>query len=169
MLYLKELNLEDAKKEYDLFQNLKSANGFMNDYEGMSYDEFVNVAIPSRIKASQGIDLKEGHVPDTFFLLWEDDKIIGLFKIRHYLNEGLRNGSGHIGYGILPQYRRQGYCTKGLALAIKECCRLMPDDEDEIYLSCYKYNVGSLKAMLNNGAYIHHEDDEEYYTRIKVK
>lgn len=39
--------------------------------------------------------------------------------------------------------------------------------EDEIYMAVHKENVGSLKAQLANGAYIHHEDENEYYTRIK--
>lgn len=39
--------------------------------------------------------------------------------------------------------------------------------EDEIYLSVHKENIASLKAQLKNGAYIHHEDEKEYYTRIK--
>ena len=39
---------------------------------------------------------------------------------------------------------------------------------DEAYLSVDKDNPGSLKAQLNNGAYIHHEDETEYYTRIKL-
>ena len=41
-------------------------------------------------------------------------------------------------------------------------------EEDEIYLSVRKSNGASLKVQLKNGAYIHHEDDKEYYTRIKI-
>ncbi len=39
--------------------------------------------------------------------------------------------------------------------------------EDEIYMSVHKDNPASLKVQLKNGAYIHHENDKEYYTRIK--
>ena len=42
-------------------------------------------------------------------------------------------------------------------------------EEDEIYMSVRKENRASLKVQLNNGAYIHHEDDKEYYTRIKIR
>ena len=38
--------------------------------------------------------------------------------------------------------------------------------EDELYLSVNKSNPASLRVQLHNGAYIHHEDDEHYYTRI---
>ncbi len=39
--------------------------------------------------------------------------------------------------------------------------------EDEIYLRVNKDNPASLKVMLNNGGYIHHQDDTKYYVRIK--
>ena len=35
-------------------------------------------------------------MPETFLFLWEDDKIVGQFRIRHYLNDALREGGGHI-------------------------------------------------------------------------
>lgn len=167
MLYLKKLNIEDAKEEYTFLQELKSENGFENDYENISYEAFVNEAIPTRLNCSQGIGLKEGRVPDTHFFLWDDNHIVGIFKVRHHLNAFLENGAGHIGYAIAEKYRHRGYASKGLALAIQECKKLMPKEEAEIYMSCRKDNIASLKTMLHNGAYIHHEDDLEYYTRIK--
>ena len=39
--------------------------------------------------------------------------------------------------------------------------------EDEIYMSVHKDNPVSLKTQLKNGAYIQHENDKEYFTRIK--
>lgn len=39
--------------------------------------------------------------------------------------------------------------------------------EDEIYMSVHKDNPASLKVQLKNGAYIHHEDEKEFYTRVK--
>lgn len=40
--------------------------------------------------------------------------------------------------------------------------------ENELYLSVGKENLASLRAQLKNGAYIHHQDGEKYYTRIKL-
>ena len=87
-----------------------------------------------------------------YYFLWDDDKIVGLFKIRHYLNEFLANGPGHIGYSILSDFRGNGYATKGLRLAIDKCKKIIC--EDEIYLSVHKNNPISLKVQKNNGAYI---------------
>lgn len=166
-MYLKACNLEDAKQEYAFFQAIQSEHGFVNDYYGISYESFINEVIPQRLNAQKGIGLNEGWVPDTHFFLWDEEVIVATFRIRHYLTDTLANGAGHIGYGVHPSYRGLGYATKGLHLAIEQAKNIIK--EDEIYMSCHKDNPASLHVQLNNGAYIHHEDDVEYYTRIKVE
>ena len=166
MLFLKEINLADAQKEYEVIHRMpEDENGFMNPDHDVSYKTFVEKVIPGYIDASVGIHLKEGYVPSTKYFLWEDEHIVGVFNFRHYLNAYLKEGAGHIGYSILPEYRGKGYGTKGLRLLLEMVDTLVP--EDEIYMSCAKSNTASLHVMLNNGAYIHHEDEKEYYTRIK--
>lgn len=168
MIYLKAVNTEDAEAEYEYYTSLpEDENGFTNSYFGVSHEEFMTHVLPKLMKRARGEGLAEGRVPGTEFLLWEDDHIVGLFRVRHNLNEVLREGAGHIGFGIKPEYRGRGYASRGLALAIEEAKKIIP--EDEIYMSVDKDNPASLKAMLRNGAYIHHEDDEEYYTRIKIQ
>lgn len=169
MLYLKPFNREDCQKEFEFFKNTPSENGFMNDYDNTSYEDFVNFDIPKRLNSANGVNVPNGLVPDTYYFLWNDDRIVGLFKVRHYLNDALRNSAGHIGYAITPSERRKGYAEKGLQLAIEECKKILPPEETEIYLSCRRDNEASLKTMLKNGAYIHHSDDKEHYTRIKIR
>ncbi len=41
--------------------------------------------------------------------------------------------------------------------------------EEEIYLSVHKDNLASLNVQKKNGAYIHHENEAEYFTRIPLK
>lgn len=83
----------------------KNENGFENEFYDVSKEDFKNVVIPRLLRNSEDIDLPEGYVPQTYYFLWDDTKIVGLFKLRHCLNDFLRNGPGHIGYGILPEYR----------------------------------------------------------------
>lgn len=167
MLYLKAVNWEDIEQEYVFTtEQPEDENGFTNKYEGVSREEFEKVVLPRLINNSKGIDLPEGHVPGTEYFLWDDDEIVGLFRIRHELNDFLREGAGHIGYGIKKEYRGKGYATKGLALTIEKAKEIIK--EDEIYMSVHKDNPASLQVQLKNGAYIHHEDDKEYYTRIKL-
>lgn len=166
MLYLKEANLDDINKEYEFITNTPAdENGFTNSNFGCTFEEFKDVILPGYIKSSKGIDMPEGWVPGTEYFLWDDDQIVGLFRVRHYLNEGLKKGAGHIGYGIKKEYRGKGYATKGLALTIEKAWEIIP--EEEIYMSVHKDNAASLRVQVKNGAYIHHEDDKEYYTRIK--
>ena len=168
MLYLKKVNFDDAEKEYQAIKAMPAKeNGFENKYYNATKEEFINEVIPKLLKNSEGLDLPDGYVPDTYFFLWDDNEIVGLFKIRHYLNDFLRKGAGHIGYGILPEHRGKGYAKHGLLLAIEKCKEIIK--EDEIYLSVYKDNPASLRAQLVCGAFIVGETDEEYLTRIKLK
>ena len=51
MIYLKEANMEDAEKEYEFITQLpEDENGFMNQYYGCSYEEFVNKILPGYIE-----------------------------------------------------------------------------------------------------------------------
>ncbi|WBB34412.1 GNAT family N-acetyltransferase [Parvimonas micra] len=167
MLFLKEINIEDAKKEYIAITSIpEDENGFVNKFYNVSFKEFVNEVIPKCEKESKGIDLKSNRVPQNYYFLWDDDEIVGLFKVRKKLNDSLREGAGHIGYGIIKKYRKRGYATRGLKLVIE----LIKDEieEDEIYMSVNKNNPYSLKTQLNCGAYIFTENEDQYFTRIKI-
>lgn len=169
MLYLKKVNLNDIDEEYKIIKIMpKDENGFVNEFYGASKEEFTEVIVPTLIRNSEGLDLPEGYVPQTYFFLWNDDKVVGLFKIRHYLNDFLRNGPGHIGYGLLPEYRGKGYATEGLKLAIDEASKIVP--EEELYFSVHKDNIASLRVLQKCGAYIIGEtsDGIDYLARIKI-
>ena len=115
MLYLKSANLEDIEKEYEFITNTPSnENGFTNFASGCSRKEFEIKILPGYINAEKGIDLADGWVPETDFFLWDDEKIVGLFRVRHYLTPALANGGGHIGYGIKKEFRGKGYASEGL-------------------------------------------------------
>lgn len=68
--------------------------------------------------------------------MWDDDQIVGEFRIRHYLTDALRNGSGHIGYSVRKGCHGKGYGTIGLKLTIDEAKKIVP--EEEIYLRVNK-------------------------------
>ncbi|MGN1371477.1 MAG: GNAT family N-acetyltransferase [Candidatus Coprovivens sp.] len=166
MIFLKKANLEDIEEEYNFLSKMPSINGFENEYENLPRENFEQ-HIKALIDHSEGKKLKEGYVPDTYFFLWDDNKIVGVFKLRHYLNDWLRKNAGHLGYGILPEENGKGYATKGLALMKKEAAKIIK--ENEIYLSVHKDNKASLKVQQKNGAYIVKETENEYLTRIKIR
>lgn len=155
----------DYRKTYDLYMTFpENENGYMNNVYGYSYDKFLSW-IEMKRNWSLGKELPEGFVADTTYVLCDDGEYVGVFNLRHYLNDFLREGPGHIGYCISKKYRGKGYATKGLALTL---AKAREKGIHEAYLSVNKDNPASLKVQRNNGAYIHHENDTEYFTRIPM-
>ena len=164
-MLLKELWNTDIGKAYDLFMEFPACdNGFENIAYGMSLDEF-RILVETKRLNSIGKALPEGFVPDTVYILIDDDgNYAGIFNFRHVLNSFLASGPGHIGYGISPRFRGRGYATEGLRILVRNVSRLI--DEDEFYLSCDKSNPASLKVQKNAGGRVHHESDTQYFVRI---
>ncbi|CAM3161582.1 GNAT family N-acetyltransferase [Paenibacillus lupini] len=98
---------------------------------------------------SNGIDLREGWVPDTtFWLATADREIVGAVNIRHELTPWLMDRGGHIGYGIRPSERRKGYATKLLSQSLQKLKEL---GVHQALVVCDESNVASAKTILNNG------------------
>jgi predicted acetyltransferase len=92
--------------------------------------------------------VQPGLVPQTvFWALDPDDKVIGMFKVRHSLVESTRINGGHIGFFIHPSFRRKGYAKQALALALVELKRI---GESKALITVYPENVGSIKAIEAN-------------------
>lgn len=168
MLYLKPANLEDVEKEWKFVAAVpEDENGFTNSNHNISFEDFQNTALPAMINFSKGIGLPQGYVPETFYFLWDDDVIVGEFRIRHHLTPALENFSGHIGQFIAKEFRDRGYCTQGLKMIIEEARKIVP--ENELYLHCNSDNAASLKVMLKNGGVIHHQNESGFFVRIKLR
>ena len=165
MVFLKKANTEDAEKEWLFVREMpEDENGLINAYHGVSRDVFQTRALPEMLAFAEGTNLPAGYVPETFFFLWDDDTIVGQFRVRHYLCESLRTGAGHIGYFIAKPFRGKGYGTEGLRLTLEEARHIVP--EEEFYLRVNRDNPASLRVMLKNGGRIAAEDETKYYVRI---
>lgn len=158
--------MENAEAAYVCLQDIPPENGLKNDAYGHSYQQFLQEDLPAMLNQAAGVALPEGWVPQTCYVLMDGDAVVGYIKLRHYLTEAIANGAGHISYGICRSVRGRGYATAGLSLAVQTARQLIP--EGEIYMNVNKDNPASLRVMLKCGAYIHHESDGEYYTRIPL-
>ena len=115
MLHLKEANFADIEKEYRFMCGMPAdENGLTNPWHGVAREDF-GAALQEMIDYSQGKNLPQGFVLETFLFLWHDDVIVGQFRIRHHLCESLRTGGGHIGYFIGRAHRGKGYAKEACA------------------------------------------------------
>ena len=102
-------------------------------------------APPARPRA---VALPAGIVPSTLRFGFVGNRIVGRVSIRHTLNDALARKGGHIGYVVLPEFRRRGYATAMLrqALAVaRERLRL-----DRVLLTCDDDNMASIRTIERN-------------------
>jgi len=87
-------------------------------------------------------------VPNTYLVGVIDDVIVGRVSVRHELNEFLRTIGGHIGYGVVPSWRRRGIATELLRQALPVAAQL---GLDRVLVTCDEDNLGSRKVIERNG------------------
>ncbi|RPF57950.1 GNAT family N-acetyltransferase [Abyssicoccus albus] len=94
--------------------------------------------------------VQDGYVPAYQFLLIreDDNKLVGMANCRVRLNEHLEYVGGHIGYSIHPDERQKGYATRLIPLCFPMYKAL---SIDHVLITCDEDNIGSKKAILNNG------------------
>jgi predicted acetyltransferase len=111
---------------------------------GMSWSAYL--AALERYRCGQ--DLPPDRVPATFLVADVDGEIVGRTSIRHTLNDFLRQVGGHIGYGVLPRYRRRGYATEILRQSLVVARSV---GVDRALVTCDDDNVGSIAVIEAGG------------------
>ena len=126
--------------------------------QAVSYESWLEKIIWNHTECTK--DCVTGEV---YFAMIEDS-IVGTIAIRHYLNDNLLNSGGHIGYGVRPSKRRNGYGSQMLALALEKCKTL---GMAKVLITCDKNNIASERTALKNGAVFENEFKEEDGNTIK--
>lgn len=99
--------------------------------------------------AETGKSLSPGFTPySTFWLVRNNETILGISHLRHTLTPGLRIEGGHIGYSIRPSERKKGYGTRQLGLILNICGQF---DLTKVMITCDFDNIGSQKIIEKNG------------------
>ena len=118
--------------------------GHSFDWVENSFDEFLKTFKNYR----EGVNLKEGWVPDSHFWIIADGEYAGRIDVRHWLNDHLTEFGGHVGYEIATSMRRKGIATEALRLVLPEAKKL---GIDELLITCNDDNIASIKIIENNG------------------
>ena len=144
---------ENSFKNYVLAYKESNDEYYFNKYKkGL---ENFNEYLKDLYNYSKGIDLPHGDVITSTFWLIDDNKVVGVLRIRHEEVEY----SGHIGYDISPCYRNKGYGAAILQLALKEAINL---GIQEVIVTCNTDNVYSKKIIeKSNGKLLGRIFDEE--------
>jgi predicted acetyltransferase len=120
---------------------------FLHYYEeGMPFRRYLELLA----EQEQGVRLPSpNHVPATFLFAFVGSRIVGRVSIRHSLNDFLHRLGGHIGYVVVPEFRRRGYATEilrqSLPIAREKC------GARRILVTCDDDNIGSIRTIEKNG------------------
>lgn len=127
--------------------------------ESIPFTEYIN-----KLEGwSLGKGLPDKFVPNTFLVGVVDGQIVGRLSIRHLLNDFLERIGGHIGYGTIKSYRRQGYGTEMLKQALPICSSL---GIKKILITCDIDNFGSQKVIERCGGIFENVTDD---SQLKVQ
>jgi predicted acetyltransferase len=106
---------------------------------------------------SIGKGLPDKFVPATFLVGVVEGQIIGRLSLRHCLNDFLERIGGHIGYGVIPSHRGQGYATEMLKQALPICSSL---GINKVLITCDIDNMGSQKVIERCGGIFENLTDD---------
>lgn len=139
--------------------DMKIAFSYMvEDYkqvQELRYQETFEAYMDKVERYSKGENLKTGHVPSiTFWLIDDNEMILGVSRLRQYLVSHLEKEGGHIGYDVPPSLRRKGYGSMLLKLTLRRAKEL---GMDKVLVTCDRDNIGSSKVIENNGGKLENE------------
>jgi predicted acetyltransferase len=129
-----------------------------NGFGGTDYSmgqESLEAFLRRLIERESALNLPDGVVPSTTFWLVDDDgQVLGMTRLRHHLNEGLRIHGGHIGYYVRPSARGRGCGTAILSLCLAEARSL---GIERVMLTVDSDNEPSIRVIEGNGGVMEDE------------
>ena len=103
-------------------QHIHGAGLWEFDHLDVTREGCRTVAAHLRAQSDPATEMPDGKVHCSYFWITDgpgaDRELVGFLAVRHTLNDWLLNEGGHIGYGIRPSRRKQGYATRALRLSL---------------------------------------------------
>lgn len=111
------------------------------------------------LSSSQTENVEEGFVEHlTYWMVDDDRELVGVANLRLRLNERLLHSGGHIGYGVRPSMRNQGYATQLLGLTLLETKAM---GIDRVLVCCDQDNPASARVIQKNGGVFESEVEHQ--------
>jgi predicted acetyltransferase len=132
---------------------------FLHDYDpALPFRRYLEMLL----ERERGSSLPAGHVPVSFLFAFLGDRIVGRASIRHRLTPFLERVGGHIGYVVVPEFRRRGCATEILRLSL--CLARERIGLRRVLVTCDDDNIGSIRAIERNGGVL-----ENVVTDLRLK
>lgn len=149
-MQLEELSLNPPAILISFLEDLgEGENGFggskigQPDFSLADYlQSYCDLAIPDRVKPGNARQ-------SNFWVLDDDNTVIGMLKIRHELTVRTETSGGHIGYYIHREYRGRGFGKRALGLGL---AKLKTFGVNRALITIYPENTASIKVALAAGA-----------------
>ena len=160
MLVAREFTMEDQKEVIEMLNEIRQSD---NNFEGLSniidadnYEYFLEKLDKNKHQEL----IKPEYSPQTTYGVFDNEKLVGGFNLRHVIKGDLINHGGNIGYLIRPSERGKGYGAKLLHLALEKAQLL---GIKNVLVTCRVENIGSNKVIENNGGVY----ENDYYDEKK--
>jgi len=152
---IRPIRKKETDAVYQMFQDIPATeNGAENKANGMTPEEFDNFC-KLNVSYAKKEGLPPGRVPQTIYIIFNDNIPVGFGKFRPFLNEDcIRRKIGHFAFMISPKFRNKGFATQFLSFIKKEAEQL---GLTEIEGGALKENLASRRTMEKNGGKIKEE------------
>ncbi|GAB2512228.1 GNAT family N-acetyltransferase [Paramicrobacterium agarici] len=137
----------DDEAEAQAAHKALAADGFsflLEQVEGQSWHDYVQ----RLAEIERGERLAPGRVPAAFLVAEVDGRIAGRVSVRFELNDYLADVGGHIGYGVVPRFRRRGVASALLRRGLHE---LAARGTERALITCDDDNVASKGVIVRAG------------------
>lgn len=162
MIIAREFAEQDKEQLLDMVNEI---NGYDADFEGLGnirkIEDYTAFLRKSEKWKHQEL-INPDFSPQTTFGVFDNEKLVGGFVLRHTLKGTLINHGGNIGYLVRPSERKRGYGKILLKFAIEKASGI---GLEKVLVTCRNDNIGSKKVIEANGGIY----ENDYYDESSGK